>query len=443
MYRSTEAKEAVWESSNDIRVQDMLWGDINHDDDDELVLLCWKKGRYGISKPFWEEDDTDRWSQHIYIYEWRGGELRPFWMASDIGILAKEFSYREPYMYVREYSRKESCWIWRTRGLELCRPSFTLCAVGDNLIHNPIYDYAFANTDGNFDFMYEHVVDAIDKYDISVINQETIFVPDRGMYSTFPSFGTPLGVGEAIEKAGFTVATCATNHALDKGMTGIDTTVAFYENKGGTVCVGIQDSEHDEYEPYKIIECKGLKIAFLNYTYGTNGVLLPSKHPYAVHLLKDESLIRESIGAARKEADVVIVCAHWGTEYRHEPDSLQQKWTKIFADCNVDLVIGCHPHVLQPVESIERADGGEMVVYYSLGNFVSDQKESERMFGGMASVRIGHLEGGGYGVSSHELIPLITHIEHGMSTSYFLEDYSDELAARHKLDVSMWRERLE
>ena len=110
--------EAVWQTGREIRVQDVLWGDIDHDGAGELMLLCWKRGRYGDSRPFWVTEDERSWSQHIYLYDWDQGEIRPIWMASDIGLEAAGWSFdEERRLVITERDGTQSAWDWISWGL--------------------------------------------------------------------------------------------------------------------------------------------------------------------------------------------------------------------------------------------------------------------------------------------------------------------------------------
>lgn len=254
--------------------------------------------------------------------------------------------------------------------------------LGDNLIHESIYNYGLKNGD-SFDYLFENVNEDIAESDIAIINQETPLIDDPALYSGYPVFGSPLGIGQAVVDAGFDVVTLATNHSLDKGSRGIEITKNFFV-QNGILCLGSQTRAETSYKPYEIIQKNGLRIAMLNYTYGTNGISTPKGYPYMVHRLNSESQIRQDIALARQEADIVIVFPHWGTEYTFSPDSFQQRWTRIFLECGVDIVIGAHPHVIQPYGMLTSADGHEMLVYYSLGNFVSAQADPAKNSGGAA-----------------------------------------------------------
>lgn len=401
-------EEEVWCSEKGVKVQKALSCDIDKDGEDELLLLCWKRGRYGKHRPFWVEKDETEWSQHIFVYEYNGGEIRPKWMSSYIGqdVTKMEESQTadgQIHLLLTAPDGMVSSFIWDFWGFTKEDTDISFVAFGDNLIHEQIYRYGLSHGE-SFDFLFENVKEFIAASDVSIINQETPFTANSDEYSGYPRFVTPLAVGEAITGAGFTIATCATNHALDSGITGINTTKEFFDSHQ-IKCPGIQSEHEKEYRPYEILEKKGVRIGLLNYTYGTNGISLPAENPYMVHLLEDKEKVRNDIAQAKAETDFVIVFAHWGTEYSERPDSFQEEWTQVFLESRADVVIGTHPHALQPCEMLEDEEGHKMLVFYSLGNFISAQSEKSCIKGGMASFTIS-LTSQGYEVTEYALQPL-------------------------------------
>ena len=407
----------VWQSDREIRVQDILWGDIDHDGEKELMLLCWKKGRYGDSRPFWVTEDEKTWSQHIYLYDWAEGEISPIWMASDIGMEVMQWSFDETdRLVITDRKGQQTAWDWISWGLTKLEPAtLTFAAVGDNLIHRQIYDYAFRHFGGSFDDLFAYVQEELDQYDVTSINQETIYVDRPEQYSDYPLFGTPIEVGDAVVKAGFNIVSCATNHALDKGTEAIDLTAAYYE-EAGVVCAGIQTVSDGEYRPFELFEKNGIQCAVFSYTQSTNGIALPEDVPYVLHTLEDEQQVRKDLQDGREAADICLVYVHWGTEYAAIPDETQQYWAQVFADCGADVVIGTHPHVVQPVEWVTGEQGNETLVYYSLGNFISAQTEEACTKGGLAYFAVVK-EGGRCRISDYGLKPLITENENGHYTT--------------------------
>ncbi len=293
-----------------------------------------------------------------------------------------------------------------------------MVAVGDDLIHSGIYKYGEANG-SDYSFMFENVKDVISAADIAIINQETIFVDDPSNYSSYPIFGSPEAIGDALIDAGFDVVQNATNHALDKSTWGIEQTINYFSDKD-VLEIGIYNDAESAAE-IPLMECNGLTIAFLNYTYGTNGI--PKPNDYCVNTLDDEDKVRDDIRRARELADLVVVLPHWGEEGRYTPTDFQNEWTQIFLEEGVDIVIGTHPHVLEPYELLERDDGHQMLVYYSLGNFISTQTNQDQMLGGMADVTVS-VKGDEISYD-YTLVPTVTYLSSstGIITTYFLSDY--------------------
>ncbi len=449
----------VWSSPRKVKVQDVLCWDIDNDGVDELVLLCWKIGRYGKYRPFWVDKDEETWSQHLFVYEFAGDTIQAKWMSSYMGIDVADLAAgqaggvstnadstetdetgtrpamdptdtttdRQPYGSQRPAPRnrllltdpqgKISYWYWDSWGFAREETEVTFAVFGDNLIHGQIYRYGLRE-DPTFGFLYRNIRETLQKTDVTVINQETPLVDNPALYGDYPRFGTPAGVGYAIADAGFQIATCATNHALDRGMEGINFTKELFTSRN-VLCLGIQSETETEYVPYELLRKNNIRFALLNYTYGTNGMPLPSGQPHAVHLLEDEARIRADIAQARKASDFVILFVHWGTEYAGEPDAFQEKWTQVFLEAGVDVVVGTHPHVLQPFTLLEDEDGRQMLVYASIGNYISAQEETSCVKGGMAHFTVS-LTQEGFQVTEYGLEPLvITREENGRYTVDF------------------------
>lgn len=419
----THEDGVIWTSPSDVKVQNALSCDADNDGRDELVLLCWKWGRYGKARPFWVERDEQGWSQHIFVYAYTADGMKPRWMSSYIGQDVSDIAFNQkgaPYcrLWLTDLEGAVSSWVWDSWGFTKEDGSISFAVFGDLLAHEPIYRYGLQNG-GNFDFLFENVKDVIAGSDVSIINQETPLVGELSMVSDYPRFGTPVQVGEAVADAGFDVVTCATNHALDRGADGVDFTKRFFDDSG-LVCIGIQSRLEREYQPYQIIARNGVRFALFNFTYGTNGIAVPEDCPYMVHLLGEEAQIRGDIARAKEEADFVLVFAHWGTEYAQEPDDFQKKWAQVFLECGVDVVVGTHPHCLQPFEVLTDAGGHEMLVFYSIGNYISAQPEQSCVKGGVAEFTVS-LAADGYRVAEYDLKPLAITWENGRYGVDFVE----------------------
>lgn len=314
----------------------------------------------------------------------------------------------------------------------------TIIMVGDVLLHTRVEQSA-TTEDGSFDFapIFANVKDEVAAADLALVNQEVIIGGEELGISGYPAFNAPYEVADELVDTGFDVICHATNHALDKGKKGLTNCLNYWQEQYPDLTVlGIHDSKEDQEEIY-VAECEGMRIAILNYTYGTNGIPLPGDMPYAVDLLK-ESRVKEDLAKAEKLADFTIVCPHWGTEYSLKKTAEQEKWVKIFYEGGADLVIGTHPHVIEPVEMIE-GENGLMLVYYSLGNFVNwtsgtGSGVANRMVGGMAKVTLTRKEGE-VSISEYEMLPLVAHVSPGYGgvTTYFFEDYSKELADKNAI----------
>ena len=312
----------------------------------------------------------------------------------------------------------------------------TVVMVGDVLLHTPVAESG-KKEDGtySFDHLFEHVKDDIAQADLALVNQEVIIGGEELGVSGYPCFNAPYELGDALYNAGFDVVLHATNHALDKGKSGIENCLSFWKEEYPTMnVVGINESQEAQDE-ICVIEKNGIRIAVLNYTYGTNGIELPADMPYAVNLLEEDK-VTSDLQKAQEEADFTIVCPHWGTEYSLEETAEQEKWTEIFYENGADLVIGTHPHVIEPITWYE----DEMLVYDSLGNFVNwtsgtGTGVANRMVGGMAEVTIQKNEDGEAEITDYGIEPLVSHVESGYEgvTVYKLSDYTEELAEKNEI----------
>ena len=322
---------------------------------------------------------------------------------------------------------------------------YTIVMVGDVLLHTPVEE-SCKQPDGNYDYesLFTHTKDEISAADLALVNQEVIIGgADLGI-TGYPSFNADFSLCDSLAGAGFDIICHATNHAMDKGRKGLINCAKYWrENYPQITVLGIHDTADTSTscgaEPV-ILDLPDMKIAVLNYTYGTNGIPLPDDMPYAVDLL-DEEQVAADIRRAEELADFTIVCPHWGTEYRLTPDASQEKWTKVFAENGADLVLGTHPHVIEPIEWVtDEERDHEMLVYYSLGNFVNwtsgtGEGVANRMVGGMAEVTLTKNDNGELEIADYGVKPMISHVASGPEgvTTYFLEDYPEELAEENEI----------
>lgn len=253
-----------------------------------------------------------------------------------------------------------------------------LRAVGDIIMHMSQV-YAGEREDG-YDFkpFFEDIKPYLEGADLVIGNLETTISNDERGYHGYPNFKSPEETLEAAKYAGFNILTTANNHSFDAKEFGVVNTIEKLEEYG-IKFTGTARSQ-EERDRILIVEENDIRVGILAYTYGTNGmeVTIPQeKRGYMVNLI-DKDLIEADVKRAREEgAEVIVVAMHWGDEYQRQPNSTQKDLADFLVSLGVDIVLGCHPHVLQPIE-IRRAqleDGSEKDVFiiYSLGNFVSNQ----------------------------------------------------------------------
>ena len=257
--------------------------------------------------------------------------------------------------------------------------SLSLVMVGDNLIHDKIYKDAYDGKEYNFKKMYSLIKERVSKYDLAYYNQETILGGSEIGLSSYPAFNSPYEVGDAMIDAGFNLVSLATNHTLDRGETAILNSRRYWDSKENVMAVGSYSSFEDRNK-IDIRKKNGISYTLLNYTYGTNGISVPKGKEYLVNIwpvsgsnpssdskyqsYKEE--IKKDIERVRDQVDVLMVAMHWGIEYEYEPNSYQKDMAEFLASLGVDIIIGTHPHVIEPIEWIDNT-----LVIYSLGNFIS------------------------------------------------------------------------
>ena len=318
--------------------------------------------------------------------------------------------------------------------------SVSILMVGDILLHTPVEE-ASLQADGTYDFsaIFAHTKEEIQKADLAIVNQEVIIGGEELGISGYPAFNAPYAIGHALVDTGFDVICHGTNHALDKGKKGLLNCLNFWnEQYPATAVLGIHDSQNDQDQLY-IYEQNGMRIAVLNYTYGTNGIALPKDMPYAVDLLNETQII-EDLKLAEELADFTIVCPHWGTEYQLQQSAEQERWAKLFTAYGADLILGTHPHVIQPIQWVTHEEtGNTALVYYSLGNFVNWTSSSgtgiaNRMVGGMAQVTLAK-ENDQVMIKDYGIEPVVCHLEPGTNgvTVYPLDEYIVPLAETNQI----------
>ena len=252
---------------------------------------------------------------------------------------------------------------------------------GDFMQHMPQVNAA-RTEDGNYDYSNstEYVAPMFREADIAIINLETTITTSTN-YSGYPCFASPVAVVEEFESMGIDVALLANNHCCDRLARGIEMTIDQL-NKHKIAHTGVFTDSAD-YARNNIlhIESRGVRFALVNYTYGTNGITAPKgKHVNYI----DTTVIKRDLRAIDRDSiDCVIACMHWGNEYERKENREQRRLAELLHREGVDIIIGSHPHVVQPYYAEDTK-----VVFYSLGNFVSNQRKRYTDGGIIAEVEV-------------------------------------------------------
>ena len=241
----------------------------------------------------------------------------------------------------------------------------SLVMVGDALLHSSLYKDGYKNGKYDFSSQLEYIKPIIQNYDLAFYNQESILGGTELGLSDYPTFNSPQEFGDSMIDAGFNLVSLANNHTLDRGEKAVLNSCNYWKNKD--VLTAGSYSSKEEAEEIKIKEKNGIKYTLLAYTYGTNGIKIPEGKEYLVNLYSDEKA-KADIEKVRDKVDLLMVSMHWGTEYKTEPTETQKKQAEYLSSLGVDIIIGTHPHIIEPITYIN-----DTLVIYSLGNFISAQ----------------------------------------------------------------------
>lgn len=273
--------------------------------------------------------------------------------------------------------------------------SFTFTASGDDLVHSVLYEQAARRAKGtgkkyDFSYCFKNVKKFFKKQDLNWINQETL-VNNGYTPSGYPTFSTPTQVVRDLRKCGFTIFNTSSNHSYDKLSGGLSSAMKFWKamkkKDESKACYQVGIAKRSKPLPQLIREVNGVRVGFLSYTYGTNGISIAGDSTYRVVYLSEESLIKKQVKALRKKVDVVMVSCHWGVENSHTISASQKALAKKLVSWGADLIIGTHPHVLQDCAWV-KAGGRKGFCAYSLGNFISGQVQTNQILGGTLTCEI-------------------------------------------------------
>ena len=258
-----------------------------------------------------------------------------------------------------------------------------MAVIGDIMCHNSQYKDAYDSKTNTYDFSYvfSDIKEYISSANIAIGNLETTFAGKERGYSNYPRFNTPEQLATNLKNLGIDVVSTANNHCMDTNYTGLVSTLK-YLDEAGISHTGTNETEEQQNQ-ILVKDVNDIKIAFLSFTYGTNGITIPADKSFAVNLI-DEDLILKQIKLAKEQnPDLICVSMHWGIEYQLKQNQEQEKLKDLLFNNGVDIILGSHPHVLQSMkkETITLEDGStkDCFVIYSLGNFMSGQtKENTR-----------------------------------------------------------------
>lgn len=309
-------------------------------------------------------------------------------------------------------------------------------AAGDNVIHPNIYKDAERRAEKgseykyNFLPVYEDIAPLVEGADIAFINQETLMGGEELGYSGYPRFNSPQDLGFQLKSLGFDVVNIANNHMCDKGETGLKNTIAFWKSLDGVTMIGGYENEED-FNTVRYIDCKGVRIALLSYTYGTNGLSLPSKSEMVVPYI-DKDVIKAQLEAAQSAGDLVFVSIHWGEENHFDTSAEQRELARFMAQNGADAIIGHHPHVVQAIEWLDGANGKVLCVY-SLGNLISGMANGYNMLGGLMTFDVVSDGTGRPHIENPLFIPTAFYYADSWYETklYLLENYDASLSKTH------------
>jgi poly-gamma-glutamate capsule biosynthesis protein CapA/YwtB (metallophosphatase superfamily) len=254
-----------------------------------------------------------------------------------------------------------------------------IIAAGDAMAHLPQTQAAWDTTTKAYTYtdVFQHLGTRLKGFDLAIINLETTLAGEP--YKGYPQFSAPDAYARDLNIMGFNLFCCANNHSVDRYNKGILRTIAVQDSLKIRHTGMFKDQAHRDTTYPLLLKINGLRLVVLNATYGTNG-LIP-KPPVLVNLIDLEQIKTDLVKARLMEPDIIMAVMHWGGEYLRTPDAYQKRVAAFLADEGVDVIIGHHPHVLQPIEWIKSKNdttGKQTLVFWSLGNFFSNQRQRYR-----------------------------------------------------------------
>ena len=260
----------------------------------------------------------------------------------------------------------------------------TLAVCGDAMSHMPVTNDAWDGEKYDYVRVMSGAKSRVEAADYAVVNLETTFAGGP-KYSGYPAFNSPDGMAQGLKDLGFDLCLTANNHSLDKGWSGLSRTLDVLDETG-LAHVGTSRSQEERDANLVVADVGGISVAFLGYTYGTNGIPVPKDHPYCINVFNTDylsglrELDRDRLAADLEQAkaadaDLIAVMIHWGVEYQTKQNAYQEEVADFLFANGADIILGGHSHVPQPMELRTLEDGRQGFVCYSLGNFISSQND--------------------------------------------------------------------
>lgn len=289
--------------------------------------------------------------------------------------------------------------------------TFTLVATGDVLLHTALWDQASADAasagyPGGHDFrpMLAGIQPVVSGADVAICHMETPVAPPGGPFSSYPSFSVPPEIAPALAATGYDACTTASNHTYDRGADGVQRTLDALDAAGIRHAGSARTPQ--EATTTTLLDVDGVTLALLSYTFGFNGIPAPGGETWRSNPIDERRILTDAALARRRGADVVVVALHWGDEYNHDPNGQQQALApRLIRSPDIDLLLGHHAHVVQPIEAI----GNEWVVY-GMGNLVSNQGSQgpDKLEGLLVRFRFTEQPNGRWSVTSAEFSAVLT-----------------------------------
>ena len=260
----------------------------------------------------------------------------------------------------------------------------TLAVCGDAMSHMPVTNDAWDGEKYDYVRVMSGAKSRVEAADYAVVNLETTFAGGP-KYSGYPAFNSPDGMAQGLKDLGFDLCLTANNHSLDKGWSGLSRTLDVLDETG-LAHVGTSRTQEERDANLVVADVGGISVAFLGYTYGTNGIPVPKDHPYCINVFNTDylsglrELDRDRLAADLEQAeaadaDLIAVMIHWGVEYQTKQNAYQEEIADFLFANGADIILGGHSHVPQPMELRTLEDGRQGFVCYSLGNFISSQND--------------------------------------------------------------------